>query len=309
MNEIADNAPTVGPPSSSPAPSPEEAEREVVGTVNMPSSHVRIRPDDSAPIDIDVDLADQAEQRQAFVDRQHDESAPKLSKSQARSLLDEVERPAMRDMVNRARAEVEEAEALVNRADPQPLQRDPTMPDTWGDELAPAWGRLSPQERSHFTQMTQAQQQWATQVVGELQRAQQTRIGAEEMAISAAIALEPQIAAYGVNSEADLQARAAVPEREKPNAAGHASSARAEEIADGWNGPFLRDHRAQLIIMKAAKWDQAQAKLAAASPTRAPPPQRPGTSNPSGGDNSLEKAAAAGDMATYVKLREKGRTR
>jgi hypothetical protein len=83
MNEIADNAPTVGPPSSSPAPAapaPEEAERTIIGTVNMPSSHVRIRPSDEAPVDLDRDLADQAEERQAFVERQRDESSrPKLS--------------------------------------------------------------------------------------------------------------------------------------------------------------------------------------------------------------------------------------
>jgi hypothetical protein len=397
-NTIADTTPTVAPPSSSPAPSPEETERTIVGTVNMPASHVRIRPSDEAPVDLDRPIEDQHEERQAFVDRQRDEGRPKLSKSQARSLLDEVERPALRHMVSEARAQarsamadVDEAQALVDRVDPQeptplppagqqPIARDPGMPDIWGDELAPAWNKLSPQERAHFTAMTEAQKQWATGVVGELQRAQQTQVNAEQMAIAAATAMVPALQAYGVNSAADYEAlNAADPQRAQEylqlyqtaqslmqqgmgeaqarlaqehqyasqqqaeafhqwgseqdalfrqhaglrSEADHDALSKAafntlasvgysrEEIADGWNtNPVLRDARTQLLIAKAAQYDTMVAKARSARPTQPHKPLAPGTSNPDGGSgNSLERAAADGNMREYIRLRNKGRVR
>jgi hypothetical protein len=137
--------------------------------------------------------------------------------------LDEVEGPALRAQVSEARARarevtsaVDEAESLLNKIDPQeptpqqphpaPIARAPDMPADWGDELSPAWGKLSPQERARFSAMAEARTNWELGVLDELQRIEQARVGGEQSAIAAAMAMEPQLAAYGVNNQADLQA-------------------------------------------------------------------------------------------------------
>ena len=60
-----------------------------------------------------------------------------------------------------------------------------------------------------------------------------------------------------------------------------------EELARAWQGePFsMRDHRAQLLILKAAKYDEAMANAHANPSRQLPPVQRPGIA-PSAGERS-----------------------
>jgi hypothetical protein len=59
-----------------------------------------------------------------------------------------------------------------------------------------------------------------------------------------------------------------------------------DELVDSWNRGLLRDHRVQLLVWKAARFDQAEAasKKAAAKPV--PQVQRPGVSRPRGAADS-----------------------
>lgn len=61
-----------------------------------------------------------------------------------------------------------------------------------------------------------------------------------------------------------------------------------EELDNAWfgkTGVSLRDHRTQLILRKAALWDEANAKAKAVTKAPVPPVQRPGTTRPRGADN------------------------
>lgn len=65
-----------------------------------------------------------------------------------------------------------------------------------------------------------------------------------------------------------------------------------QDLAKVWNGEAsvsLRDHRIQLLLLKAAKFDEAQKvapKKVAAKPV--PPVQRPGVVRAKGADNDLK---------------------
>ena len=60
-----------------------------------------------------------------------------------------------------------------------------------------------------------------------------------------------------------------------------------QELAAAWSGvPFsMRDHRAQMLIWKASKYDQAMAGISQSEPRPLPPVMRPGIA-PSAGERS-----------------------
>jgi hypothetical protein len=70
----------------------------------------------------------------------------------------------------------------------------------------------------------------------------------------------------------------------------------------------LRDHRAQLILMKAAKYDEAIANAAQARDRTAPPVQKPGIASGAWDDSNSElsalgrKLSASGDIKDAVRL-------
>jgi hypothetical protein len=91
------------------------------------------------------------------------------------------------------------------------------------------------------------------------------------------------------------------------------------ELAQEWNRPgsATRDARAQAVLLKAFLWDQQQAQRAAAielgkrrerERSRAtPPPLRPGVGGGATPPSAtLARAAAEGDMGTYIALRARG---
>jgi hypothetical protein len=83
-----------------------------------------------------------------------------------------------------------------------------------------------------------------------------------------------------------------------------------QELAAWWNGQpmSMRDARWQQIMLKAAKWDESQAKLKQAPKKQLPAPQRPGVSQ--GSNHAAEqrvkdltaKLAKTGDMRVAAEL-------
>ena len=63
-----------------------------------------------------------------------------------------------------------------------------------------------------------------------------------------------------------------------------------QELAAAWNGqPFsMRDHRAQLLIWKAAQYDMARAGVGRPEAPPLPPVQRPGIAPSSGERNFVD---------------------
>jgi len=69
---------------------------------------------------------------------------------------------------------------------------------------------------------------------------------------------------------------------------------RDEELTAAWDGRTgvsMRDHRVQLLIRKAALWDEAQAKAKQVRQAPVPPVQRPGTARSTQGDADTARAA------------------
>ena len=76
-----------------------------------------------------------------------------------------------------------------------------------------------------------------------------------------------------------------------------------EELSKAWEGEAslsVRDHRFQMLALKAAKWDAAQAKAKTVSKAKLPAPQKPGASAPRQG------AAASALQALEKNFNETG---
>ena len=88
-----------------------------------------------------------------------------------------------------------------------------------------------------------------------------------------------------------------------------------EDLSKLWTGQAslsLRDHRAQEIALKAAKWDQAQKQVTQKVAKSVPPVQRPGVSPPKGQaadiqlknlEKALERTGSLKDATAFLKAR------
>jgi hypothetical protein len=120
----------------------------------------------------------------------------------------------------------------------------------------------------------------------------------------------------------DEQFRARVPESADPVKWGELQRQAAEtlthhgfspdEIRNAWEVTgFARDHRAQALIRDATYWRLAQARVREARPVQPRRPLSPGTSSygRDSGGSDLQKLADRGDMAAYIRARERGNSR
>jgi hypothetical protein len=81
-------------------------------------------------------------------------------------------------------------------------------------------------------------------------------------------------------------------------------------LAQEWHtNPLLRDHRTQLLLAQMGRQRLAQMKAAEAKPKMPPKPQMPGVYRERANVSSLEAAAKNGDMASFVRMRERGQSR
>jgi hypothetical protein len=90
-----------------------------------------------------------------------------------------------------------------------------------------------------------------------------------------------------------------------------------DELVQSWNAGQLRDHRVQLLIYKAARFDLAEAEAQKKAAIPVPQVQKPGVSRPRGASDSeaidafsqkLDKTGSAKDGAALLMARRNARS-